>query len=180
VRSRVNIVKTICHGSGALVQRPAGRHDRSASRTIRRVTTDAVPMAPPTLTAEGRAFLSAERFGVIATVGPDGSPHQAVVWYRLEGDELVVNSAVGRRWPADLRRDPRTMLTIADGYRYVQVSGEVIVVEDQPTAQADIAEMARRYHVDEPEEAEALIENRFSRQQRISFRLRPKTIKEDL
>lgn len=134
----------------------------------------------PTLSHAGRAFLAAERFAVLATVGPDGSPHQAVVWYRLEGDEIVVNSAVGRRWPADLLRDSRTMLTVEDGYRYVQVSGEVTVVRDQRTAQADIAEMARRYHADEPDEAEDLIANRFTRQQRISFRLRPSHIKEEL
>lgn len=144
------------------------------------MTTDAVPAAMPTLTLEGRAFLAAERFGVIATIGSDGSPHQAVVWYRLEGDEIVVNSAVGRRWPADLLRDPRTMLTVADGYRYVQMSGTVTVIEDQPIAQADIAEMARRYHADEPDEAEQLIRDRFTKQRRISFRLRPTNIKEDL
>ena len=45
------------------------------------------------------------------------------------------------------------------------------VVEDQPTAQADIAEMARRYHADDPDEAERLIRDRFERQQRVSFRV---------
>ena len=39
---------------------------------------------------------------------------------------------------------------------------------DQSTAQADIAEMARRYHADDPDEAERLIRDRFQRQQRVS------------
>lgn len=125
-------------------------------------------------------FLAAEQFGVLATVGVDGSPHQAVVWYRLEGDEIVVNSAVGRLWPADLVRDPRLILTVPDGYRFVELSGTVTVIEDQATAQADIAEMARRYHADEPDEAERLIRDRFTRQRRITFRLRPTRIREDL
>ena len=52
-------------------------------------------------------------------------PHQAVVWYRLDGDEIVINSADGRRWPANLRRDPRIHMSVEDGYRYVQVGGRV-------------------------------------------------------
>ena len=40
--------------------------------------------------------------------------------------------------------------------------------------------MARRYHADEPEEAEALIRDRFTRQQRVSFRFRPDRINVDL
>ncbi len=158
---------------------PAGR-DRASSRTIGPVTSDIAARPLPVLTPAGRDFLDAPRFAVIATVRSDGSPHQAVVWYRLEDDEIVVNSAVGRRWPADLMRDLRFTLTVPDGYRYVQLSGTVAVVEDQPTAQADIAEMARRYHADEPEEAETLIRDRFSRQRRITFRLRPSHIAEDL
>ena len=74
----------------------------------------------PTLTPEARAFLDAPRFAVIATIDPDGAPHQAVVWYRLDGDEIVINSADGRRWPANLRRDPRIHFSVEDGYRYVQ------------------------------------------------------------
>ena len=54
-----------------------------------------------------RDFLADLRFATIATVDPDGSPRQAVIWYRLEDDEIVINSAVGRRWPANLLRDPR-------------------------------------------------------------------------
>ena len=91
-----------------------------------------------------------------------------------------MNSADGRRWPANLRRDPRADLTVADGYRYVQLRGRVSVIDDQAVAQADIAEMARRYHADEPAEAEALIRDRFTKQRRVSFRLRPSRIGVDL
>jgi PPOX class probable F420-dependent enzyme len=123
-----------------------------------------------------RAFLSTTRFAAIATVDPDGGPRQAVVWYTLEGDELVLNSAAGRRWPANLRRDARISLAISDGsdgYRWVGLSGRVVaVIDDQAIAQADIAAMARRYHADDPDEAEAMIHDRFERQARVSFRVR--------
>jgi len=132
------------------------------------------------LSPEARAFLSSERFAVVATVGADGMPHQAVAWYTLDGDVLVLNSADGRRWPADLRRDPRASVMVEDGYRYVGLAGPVEIDEDPVRAQADIAAMARRYHADDPAHAEDLIENRFRRQQRVSFRLRPETVGQDL
>jgi PPOX class probable F420-dependent enzyme len=122
-----------------------------------------------------RSFLSDLRFATISTIDPDGSPRHAVIWYRLDDDEIVINSAVGRRWPANLLRDPRMAFSVvdqADGYRWVGLEGTARPVTDQPTAQADIAEMARRYHADEPDEAERLIRERFSRQERISFRFR--------
>jgi PPOX class probable F420-dependent enzyme len=122
-----------------------------------------------------REFLAVTRFTSIATVDPDGGPRQAVVWYRLDGDEIILNSAVGRRWPANLERDQRISLTIIDaddGYRWVGLTGTVTVIREQATAQADIAEMARRYHADDPAKAERLITDRFERQERISFCVR--------
>jgi len=126
-----------------------------------------------------RAFLDDIRFATISTIDPDGAPWPAVIWYTVEGDEIVMNSAVGRRWPTNLVRDPRVSFSVVDstdGNRWVGLSGIVTVVDDQPTAQADIAGMCRRYHADEPEEAERLVRDRFERQARISFRLRPSRI----
>lgn len=131
-------------------------------------------IGPGTLSEDLRTFLDDEHFATIATIDPDGRPRQAVIWYTLDGDEIVINSAVGRRWPANLVRDPRLSMAIADrhdGYRWVGLTGVVRVVTDQATAQADIANMARRYHADDPAEAERLIRDRFEIQERISFRL---------
>jgi PPOX class probable F420-dependent enzyme len=125
-----------------------------------------------------RAFIDTTRFATIATMDADGSIRQAVVWYTVEGNEIVVNSAVGRRWPSNLLRDPRVSLSIADedGYHWVSITGTATPIEDQPTAQADIAGMARRYHADDPDKADRLIRGSFQRQQRISFRIRPSRI----
>lgn len=138
------------------------------------------PDARPAWPENARAFLAENRFAVVATVDPGGAPHQAVVWYRLDGDEIVVNSAEGRRWPANLRRDPRIHFLVEDDYRYVGTRGVVTVIDDQAVAQADIAEMARRYHAHEPATAEALIRDRFEQQRRISFRFRPTRFNIDL
>lgn len=121
-----------------------------------------------------RRFLAESHFATIATLDPDGSPRQAVIWYTLDGDTLIINSAIGRRWPANLLRDPRIAISIADrhdGYRWIGFNGHATVIRDQATAQADIAAMARRYHADEPDKAERLIRGRFETQERISFRV---------
>jgi PPOX class probable F420-dependent enzyme len=130
-----------------------------------------------------REFLAANRFATIATIDPDGAPRQAVLWYRLDGDEIVLNSRVGRRWPSNLLREPRIGVTVvdqADGYRWVGLTGTADSITDQATAQADIAEMARRYHADDPAEAERLIADEFERQQRISFRVRVAAVHDHL
>jgi PPOX class probable F420-dependent enzyme len=138
-----------------------------------------------TLTADQRAFIGDPHFAILGTVAEDGSPRQAVVWYRLEADgSILVNSAEGRRWPADLRREPRVSVAIpdrSDGYRWIGIQGAVeAIVDDQGVAQADIAALARRYHEDEPEKAERLIRERFERQHRVSFRIRPLTLHDHL
>ncbi len=130
-----------------------------------------------------RVFLDDLRFATIATTDPDGTPRQAVIWYTLEGDELVINSRVGRRWPSNLLRDPRLSIAVsdrADGYRWVGLTGTARAVTDQATAQADIAGMARRYHADDPDKAERIIANRFTQQERVSFRFRPDAVHDHL
>jgi PPOX class probable F420-dependent enzyme len=123
-----------------------------------------------------RTFLATPgRFVTLATIDPDGSPRQAVIWYRLDPDgRITVNSADGRRWPANLRRDPRCSVSIldgADGYAFVALAGRVVeVIDDQEVAQADIAGFARRYRADDPAKAERLIAG-FRAQDRVSFRI---------
>ena len=77
----------------------------------------------PTLSPDARAFLSQPHFATIATLDPDGTPRQAVIWYPLEGDELVINSAMGRRWPTNLLRDPRISIAVTDASTAIAGSG---------------------------------------------------------
>ena len=133
---------------------------------------------PLALPGPVRAFIAAPgRFATLATLDPDGAPRQAIVWYRLDPDGmLMVNSAAGRRWPANLRRDARVALAIAepgDGYRWVGLEAEVAeTIDDQAIAQADIADLAGRYHPDDPARSATDIA-RFQAQRRVTFRLRP-------
>ena len=120
---------------------------------------------PSDLRPAVREFLdSPGRFAVVATVNPDSTPHQAVVWYLRRGQTLLVNARDGRRWAANARRAGQLSVTVAAGYDYVILTGALDVVEDVEVAGADIRALARRYGDDE---------DQFRGERRVSFVLHP-------
>ncbi len=117
-----------------------------------------------------RAFLEEPRFASLATINPDGSIQQTVMWYALRGgQQILMNTARGRKKDRNLLRDRRISICVEDGYRYVTIAGEVDLVEDQATAQADIAALAVRYHG--PERSAEMVRDGFAKQERISLLL---------
>ena len=76
-----------------------------------------------TLSDKARAFLAETRFAVLATINPNGTPQLTTMWYELQGDEIMMNTRVGRAKEQNLRRDPRISICVEDGYRYVTLSG---------------------------------------------------------
>lgn len=105
--------------------------------------------APPARMPEAaRRFLDAARIATISTIDPDGAPHQAVVWYALEGDDLLINSRRGRHWPRNLERDGRISVAVPDTNgtdHWVGIKGTAAFLRDGEAAVADIQAMARRY-----------------------------------
>ncbi len=99
--------------------------------------------------ADIAAFLEAPRYGVVATHDPDGAIWQAVVWYAVTDDGILMNARDGRRWLTNLRRDPRLSLVIADGEDYVIVRGEAAVTDDPERALAEALSLAERYRSDD-------------------------------
>jgi PPOX class probable F420-dependent enzyme len=119
-----------------------------------------------------RAFLAEPNYATLATIGEDGTPHQAVIWYRLDADDrILVNSRSPRRWPRELQGDGRAALAVIDRANAMRWVGLQLIVEtvidDVARAREDIVALAVRYGGDDPE-AVAL----FRTQARISFRLR--------
>ena len=83
---------------------------------------------------------------VISTFDEDGSVHSAVVWVDVVDGTVAVNSAVGRRWPTNLERDPRLTVLVYDErnpYDYVEVKGTVTSTTDG--ADAHIDRLAKKY-----------------------------------
>lgn len=122
------------------------------------------------LTQAERDFLREPRFAVLGTTNPDGSAHLTVMWYALEGDEIMFNTAAGRRKPDNLARDPRASLIVADGYRFVRVDGTVHANDDQSVAQADIRKLALRYYKNE-ERVQRSVDAAWSKEHRITYRM---------
>ncbi len=116
-----------------------------------------------------RRFLEEPRFAVLATVNPDGTPQQTVMWYELRGDAVVMNTARGRKKDRNLLHDRRLSICVEDGYRYVTIAGQVELVEDQATTQADIRALAERYHGQV--RADEMVREGFAKQERITLRL---------
>ncbi|HEX5549006.1 MAG TPA: pyridoxamine 5'-phosphate oxidase family protein, partial [Ktedonobacterales bacterium] len=52
-----------------------------------------------------RAFLQERRFGVLATINEDGSAQQTVMWYDVDGDNILMNTRARRVKDGNLRRD---------------------------------------------------------------------------
>jgi hypothetical protein len=121
------------------------------------------------LTPAMRAFLAEPHFATLGTTSSDGSPHLTVMWYALEGDELLLNTPTHSRKIANLRRLPRAGLMIEAGYRYLALYGGVRLLEDQATTQADILRLAIRYCGEEDGQRRARQE--YLQQQRVSIRL---------
>jgi len=119
-----------------------------------------------------RAFLEQRLFCALATIDPDGAPRQAVIWHLLEEDgRIMINSRVGRRWPANLQREGRVALAITapDGYRWLGLTGRVDEIDtDIERARDDIVALAHRYY---PEGPTASSIAAFRSQSRITFRI---------
>jgi PPOX class probable F420-dependent enzyme len=97
-------------------------------------------MRTVTLTSAQRAFLDEVRYSVVGTLNPDGSIQQTVVWFIREGDELRCSVGAGSVKVRNLRRDPAVTLTVADGGRYLTVSGSAAVEPADPELRLRLAE----------------------------------------
>jgi PPOX class probable F420-dependent enzyme len=122
------------------------------------------------LTAEQRAFLEAKNFAVLGTTNVSGAPHLTIMWYLLDGDEVVFNTKAGRTKESNLARDPRVSLLVYDdsGYKYIRIDGRVTTITDPQIAHRDIARLAVRYHGEAKAKASIA---RFNSEERISYRL---------
>lgn len=122
------------------------------------------------LTQAERDFLHEPRYAVLGTTNQNGSAHLTVMWYALEGDEIMFNTAAGRKKPENLARDPRASLIVPDGYRFLRVEGTVRVNDDQSVAQADIRKLAFRYYQGE-ERVQRSVNATWAKQHRITYRM---------
>lgn len=81
------------------------------------------------------------------TVMADGSPQTSPVWVDIDGDDILINSAVGRVKDKNVRRDPRVAVSAVDpdnAYRALMVRGRVVDITTEG-AEAQIDTLAKKY-----------------------------------
>jgi PPOX class probable F420-dependent enzyme len=93
-----------------------------------------------------RAMLEGRNFATIATVQPGGEPQTTLVWAKADGDDVLFSTIKGRQKFANLSRDPRVSVLVADAadpYRYAEIRGTATMTDD-PAAEL-IDELSRKY-----------------------------------
>ena len=64
--------------------------------------------------AAARAIFDKPVIAHVASLGPDGAPYVSPVWVELDGDDVVMNTALGRVKARNLATDPRVALSLTD------------------------------------------------------------------
>jgi PPOX class probable F420-dependent enzyme len=76
-----------------------------------------------------RVLLDAPNFVHLSTLRRDGSPRNWIVWVGLEGNQILVCTSDLQAKAADMCRDPRVGLSVADSanpYRMAVLQGRVV------------------------------------------------------
>lgn len=99
------------------------------------------------IAGRSRELLEDKNFCHVVTTSKDGSPHVTLVWVNVEGDEVLLNGAEGRLWPANLRRDPNVLLTVVNlqnPYEYTTIKGQAVEITPEG-ADDHIDALAKKY-----------------------------------
>lgn len=92
-------------------------------------------------------ILDKQAFASIATIGPNGEPQNNPVWFGWDGSRIRFSQTTTRQKYRNTRVDRRVSLSILDPddpYRYLEVRGVVVDVEDDGDL-TFINSMARKY-----------------------------------
>jgi PPOX class probable F420-dependent enzyme len=95
-----------------------------------------------------RRALGGQNFWSLATVNPDGTPQSTVVWVAEREGKIVVNTALGRKKPRNLERNPHVALawfSPDDPYANISIQGRVAASYTGDQAEADIDALAKKY-----------------------------------
>jgi PPOX class probable F420-dependent enzyme len=117
-------------------------------------------------------LLSKPNYAVVSTHNQDDSIHSTIVWISADGDEVAVNSAMGRVWPTNLERDPRISIVVFESgnpYHFVEIRGTATASTEG--ADEHINALAKKY-IDKDE-----YPFRQPGEERIKFSIRPEHVR---
>ena len=99
----------------------------------------------PALSDSHRQFLKGAHFAVVSTIDSSGMPHQTVMWYALDGDDLLLSTPRDSLKHRHLKRDPRISVCVEQNYTYLTLTGRVALDEDAGRARVDYERLQKRY-----------------------------------
>ncbi|HVS27934.1 MAG TPA: PPOX class F420-dependent oxidoreductase [Solirubrobacteraceae bacterium] len=100
-----------------------------------------------TIEGRDRELIEQPNFCMVATLRPDGTPHVTPTWVDYDGEHILLNSAEGRSWPENIRRDSRVTLTILNmenPYEYLSIRGR-LADDTHEGAREQINRLAKKY-----------------------------------
>lgn len=81
-----------------------------------------------------RDILDKKAYAHIATVNAQGMPQVTPVWFTYEGDDIIINSARGRKKDRNIEERPdKIALSVQDPdnpYRYIGLQGKVVEITE--------------------------------------------------
>ena len=104
-------------------------------------------MSQATITPEITKLFEGKNLVSFATLMKDGSPHVAPVWVDIEGNTILINTAVGRVKEKNVKRDKRVALSIFDHQNplnMVSIRGKVVDITTEG-ADEHIDKLAKKY-----------------------------------
>jgi len=102
---------------------------------------------PVTLSDSLKEVLDAKTFAHLTTLDPDGFPQSSAMWIMRHGDNIVFNTAKGRRKHRNMVNDPRVSVSISppdDTYVNYSIQGRVIEMRESDGVEI-IDTLARKY-----------------------------------
>ena len=75
-----------------------------------------------------KAVIDARNFAHLVTLDPDGTPQASAMWIMRDGDQIVFNTAQGRRKWRNINSDPRVAVSISPAdkpYENWSIQGQV-------------------------------------------------------
>lgn len=120
-------------------------------------------------TDEQASFLVAMRTLQLATIGADGYPHVAPMWFVVEDGSIVFRSFTKSQKIVNLRRNPKLTVLVETGDAYAELRGVMIrgaarLIDDRAYVLSIYGKLAARYPMigDEPVQLDdAAIETAF-------------------
>jgi PPOX class probable F420-dependent enzyme len=94
-----------------------------------------------------KELLDGTPFAHLTTLDPDGHPQASAMWIMRDGDNIVFNTAKGRRKHRNMTNDPRVAVSVSsvgDEYLNFSIQGKVIEMRESDGVEV-IDTLARKY-----------------------------------